>query len=61
MKKKYVVYMKNGNKIIVSKEKYEALTSLLTQTSCPPFANIEGNVISISAISYCAVEDDPTW
>ncbi len=61
MRKKYIIYMKNGNKIEIAKEKYSSLSDVLTQKNPPAFVNIDGNIVSLSAISYCAIEDDRSW
>jgi len=61
MKKKHVIYMKNGNKIETREEKYKALVEILTREKPPLFITIDGNVLSLSAISYCAVEEDRSW
>jgi hypothetical protein len=61
MKRKYVIYMKNGNKIEISKEQYTNLLVVLTASNYPQFINANGNILSVSAISYCAIEDDRSW
>jgi len=61
MKKKHVVYMKNGNKIEIAEGKYKAFSDILTREKPPQFISIDGNILSVSAISYCAIEDDRSW
>jgi hypothetical protein len=61
MREKYVVYMKNGSMINIKGDKYRALSEILTRERPPLFVNIDGNVINVSAISHCAIEDDKTW
>lgn len=61
MKKKYVVYLKNGKEFEMGKEKYEGLTAALDLGACPQFVNFDGNIINISAIMCCAIEDDHRW
>jgi len=61
MKKKHVIYMKNGNKIEIAEGKYKSFSDLLTRENPPQFISIDGNILSVSAISYCAIEDDRSW
>ena len=61
MKKKYVVYLKNGKEFEMVKEKYERLTAALDQGACPQFVSLDGNVINTSAILCCAIEADHRW
>jgi hypothetical protein len=61
MKKKYAIYMKNGNKIEIEEEKYKTLGAILARDNPPIFISIDGNILSISAISYCAIEEDRSW
>ena len=61
MKSKHVIYMKNGNKIETTEAKYKSLSELLTREKPPQFISIDGNILSVSAISYCAIEDDRSW
>ena len=61
MKKKHVIYMKNGNKIEIAEGKYKAFSDILTREKPPQFISIDGNILSVSAISYCAIEDDRSW
>jgi hypothetical protein len=61
MKKKYVICMKNGNKIEIEEAKYTELNGLLMRERPPQFIGISGNVINSAAISYCAIEEDRSW
>jgi len=61
MKSKHVIYMKNGNKIEIAEGKYKAFSDILTREKPPQFISIDGNILSVSAISYCAIEDDRSW
>ena len=61
MKKRYVINMKSGERVIISQEKHDKLSVVLAQESCPTFVNVGGNILNTSSISHCVVEDDPTW
>ena len=62
MKEKYVIYMKNGVKIETkSKEKFDGLAALLTRDNPPAFVSIENNILSVSSISHCVIEEDKSW